>query len=113
VPGFPNLFLLYGPNTNGGTGSVIYTIEAGVNHVISALRELERADARHIEVRAEAARQFDGELRAALADTVWHTGCTNWYVDENGNDPNQWPWVWSTYRRRAEQIDRSAYELAA
>jgi cation diffusion facilitator CzcD-associated flavoprotein CzcO len=113
VPGFPNLFLLYGPNTNGGTGSVIYTIEAGVNHVISALRELERADARRIEVRAEAARQFDGELRAALAGTVWHTGCTNWYVDENGNDPNQWPWVWSTYRRRAEQIDRSAYELAA
>src|SRR3954469_6808211 len=39
-PGFPNLFLLYGPNTNGGTGSVIYTIEAGANHVISAIREL-------------------------------------------------------------------------
>ena len=46
VPGFPNMFLLYGPNTNGGTGSVIYTIEAGVNHVIAALRELDRADAR-------------------------------------------------------------------
>ena len=40
VPGFPNLFLLYGPNTNGGTGSVIYTIEAGMSHVIAALREL-------------------------------------------------------------------------
>ena len=113
VPGFPNLFLLYGPNTNGGAGSVIYTIEAGVNHVISALRELDRTDARRIELRPEAARQFDSELRAALAGTVWHTGCTNWYVDENGNDPNQWPWVWSTYRRRAEQIDRSAYVLAA
>ena len=113
VPRFPNLFLLYGPNTNGGAGSVIYTIEAGVDHVISALRELDRADARRIELRPEAAHQFDSELRAALAGTVWHTGCTNWYVDENGNDPNQWPWVWSTYRRRAEQIDRSAYELAA
>src|SRR4051794_11597337 len=42
VPGFPNMFLLYGPNTNGGTGSVIYTIEAGVSHVIAALRELDR-----------------------------------------------------------------------
>ena len=50
VPGFPNMFLLYGPNTNGGTGSVIYTIEAAINHVIAALRELERADARRIEV---------------------------------------------------------------
>ena len=42
VPGFPNLFLLYGPNTNGGTGSVIYTIEAAMQHVLAALRELER-----------------------------------------------------------------------
>jgi cation diffusion facilitator CzcD-associated flavoprotein CzcO len=113
VPGFPNLFLLYGPNTNGGTGSVIYTIEANVNHVIGALRELERARARRIELSAARLEAFDRELRAALATSVWHTGCTSWYVDENGNDPNQWPWVWSTYRRRAEQIDSSAYELAA
>ena len=111
VPGFPNLFLLYGPNTNGGTGSVIYTIEAGMGHVIAALDELARADARAIEVRPEAAEAFDRELRAALAGTVWHSGCTNWYVDENGNDPNQWPWLWSAYRRRTAQIDPGTYEL--
>ena len=43
--------------------------------------------------------------------TVWHTGCTNWYVDENGNDPNQWPWLWSTYRRRTAALEPGAYEL--
>jgi cation diffusion facilitator CzcD-associated flavoprotein CzcO len=112
VPGFPNLFLLYGPNTNGGTGSVIYTIEAGMGHVIAALDELARADARAIEVRPEAADAFDRELRAALAGTVWHSGCTNWYVDENGNDPNQWPWLWSTYRRRTASIEPGTYELS-
>jgi cation diffusion facilitator CzcD-associated flavoprotein CzcO len=112
VPGFPNMFLLYGPNTNGGTGSVIYTIESGMGHVIAALRELERADARRIEVRRTTAAEFDRELRAALAGSVWHTGCTSWYVDENGNDPNQWPWLWSTYRRRTSQVDRKTYELA-
>jgi cation diffusion facilitator CzcD-associated flavoprotein CzcO len=112
VPGFPNLFLLYGPNTNGGTGSVIYTIEAGMHHVLSALRELERRDARRIEVRRKTADAFDAELRAALAGTVWHTGCTSWYVDENGNDPNQWPWLWSAYRRRTARIEPAAYELA-
>ena len=112
VPGFPNMFLLYGPNTNGGTGSVIYTIEAGVNHVIAALGELERADARRIEVRRDAAERFDRELRAALAESVWHTGCTSWYVDENGNDPSQWPWLWSTYRRRTARIEPGAYELS-
>jgi cation diffusion facilitator CzcD-associated flavoprotein CzcO len=112
VPGFPNLFLLYGPNTNGGTGSVIYTIESGMAHVIDALRALERADAQRIELRRETAERFDRELRAALAGTVWHTGCTSWYLDENGNDPNQWPWLWSTYRRRTAQLEPGAYELA-
>jgi cation diffusion facilitator CzcD-associated flavoprotein CzcO len=111
VPSFPNMFLLYGPNTNGGAGSVVYTIEAGMGHVLAALGELERTHARQIEVRRQAAERFDRELRAALAGSVWHTGCTNWYVDENGNDPNQWPWVWSTYRRRAARISPAAYRL--
>jgi len=111
VPAFPNMFLLYGPNTNGGTGSVIYTIESGVEHVLAALGELERAEASRIEVRREAAERFDHELRAALEDTVWHSGCTSWYVDENGNDPSQWPWLWSTYRRRTARLEPGAYEL--
>jgi hypothetical protein len=105
------MFLLYGPNTNGGTGSVIETIEAGANHVIAALRALERSGAREIAITRSAADAFDRELRAALANTVWHTGCTSWYVDENGNDPSQWPWLWSTYRRRTAQVDRTAYEV--
>jgi len=113
VPGFPNMFLLYGPNTNGGTGSVIYTIEAGVRHLLAALDELARADASRIEVRRPVAEAYDRELRDALASTVWHTGCTNWYVDENGNDPNQWPWLWSTYRRRTAHIEPGAYQLSA
>ena len=57
------------------------------------------------------AERFDRELRAALQGTVWHTGCTNWYVDERGNDPNQWPWLWSTYRRRTARLD-GAYALS-
>jgi len=110
VPGFPNMFLLYGPNTNGGSGSVIYTIEAGVAHVIAALGELDRAEASRIEVRREAAESFDRELREALVGTVWHSGCTSWYVDEDGNDPSQWPWLWSAYRRRTAKLD-GAYEV--
>jgi cation diffusion facilitator CzcD-associated flavoprotein CzcO len=112
VPRFPNLFLLYGPNTNGGSGSVINTLECGIGHVLAALRELERAEASRIEVRREAAESFDRELRAALAGTVWHSGCTSWYVDENGNDPSNWPWLWTTYRRRTAQLDPGAYALA-
>jgi cation diffusion facilitator CzcD-associated flavoprotein CzcO len=112
VPGFPNLFLIYGPNTNGGTGSVISTIEAGVAHVLAALDALDRAGARTIEVRRSAEEAFNRDLRTALARTVWHSGCTNWYVDENGHDPNQWPWLWSTYRRRTARLDPAAYALS-
>ena len=112
VPGFPNLFLLYGPNTNGGAGSVIYTLESAMGHVVAALGEMERAGARAIELRPEALEAYDRELRAALAGTVWHSGCTNWYVDANGNDPSQWPWLQTTYRRRAARIEPRTYELS-
>jgi cation diffusion facilitator CzcD-associated flavoprotein CzcO len=111
VPGFPNLFLLYGPNTGGGAGSVIYMIEAGMRHVISALDVLGQADAQRIEVRQKVADSFEAELRTALAGSVWHSGCTNWYVDENGHDPNQWPWTATSYRRRTARIDPSAYKI--
>jgi cation diffusion facilitator CzcD-associated flavoprotein CzcO len=113
VPGFPNLFLLYGPNTNGGTGSVIFTIEAAMGHVLAALDALDREGGSRIEVHRAAADAFDRELRTRLAGTVWHSGCTNWYVDENGNDPNQWPWLWTTYRRRTARLDPAAYAITA
>jgi cation diffusion facilitator CzcD-associated flavoprotein CzcO len=112
VPGFPNMFLLYGPNTNGGSGSVVNTLECGIGHVLAALRELERSRASRIEIRREAAEDFDRELHAALAKTVWHSGCTNWYVDENGNDPSNWPWTWTAYRRRTERLAPGTYELS-
>jgi cation diffusion facilitator CzcD-associated flavoprotein CzcO len=111
VPGFPNMFLLYGPNTNGGAGSVLYTLEAAIAHVVEALRALERARANTIELRDTAAEAFDRELRAALSRTVWQSGCTSWYVDERRNNPVQWPGVWSTYRRRTARLDAQAYEL--
>ena len=69
---------------------MIYTIEAGDEPRDRGARRSSSARTRGgSRSRREAAEQFDRELRAALAGTVWHTGCTNWYVDENGNDPNQ------------------------
>jgi cation diffusion facilitator CzcD-associated flavoprotein CzcO len=108
VPAFPNMFLLYGPNTNGGTGSVVFTVEAGMRHVLAALAELKRAGKRQIEVRREVADDFHRELKDALAGTVW-TGCQNWYLDENGHSPNQWPWRWGTYARRTRNLAPGMY----
>ena len=112
VPGFPNMFLLYGPNTNGGSGSVVNTLECGIGHVLAALCAMERERARRIEVSHTVAEEFDRELRAALAGTVWQTGCSNWYVDENGNDSSNWPWTWSAYRRRTRELAPGAYAFS-
>jgi cation diffusion facilitator CzcD-associated flavoprotein CzcO len=113
VPGFPNMFLLYGPNTNGGAGSVINTLECGMGHVLAALAEMRQASAKTIEVERAAADAFDRKLRDALATSVWHTGCTNWYVDADGNDPSQWPWTWTRFRRRTATIEPGAYRLGS
>jgi cation diffusion facilitator CzcD-associated flavoprotein CzcO len=112
VPGFPNLFLLYGPNTNGGAGSAVFAVEAAMRHVLRALDAMDRANACRIEITREAAEVFDRQLRAALDRTVWHSGCTNWFVDDNGHDSNQWPWLWMTYRRRTARIQPGAYAIA-
>ena len=106
------MFLLYGPNTNGGTGSIVFTIEAGMRHVLAALAELERTGKRRIEVRREVADEFHREVREALAGTVW-IGCGNWYLDANGHSPNQWPWRWGTYTRRTRKLKSDAYLLDA
>jgi cation diffusion facilitator CzcD-associated flavoprotein CzcO len=113
VPGFPNMFFLFGPNTGVGAGSIIYMIEAGMAHVIAALEELERTRTRRIEINRQAAEEFDRELRSALAGTVWHSGCSSYYLDENRNNPSMWPWLSSTYRRRTARLHPGAYELGA
>ncbi len=113
VPGFPNMFVLYGPNTNGGAVSIIHQLESGIGHVIAALRELDTRRADRIELTREASDAFNRELRDALAGTVWHSGCTSWYVDEDGNDPSQWPWQWTAYRRRTATLAPGAYRFSA
>ncbi len=111
VPGFPNMFLVYGPNTNGGTGSVIYTIEAAAAHVIAALGELRRAGAGAIEVR-----QRPRSASTASSARRWRArsgtpGARAGTWTRTGTIPSQWPWLWSSYRRRAERIAPGDYEL--
>ena len=113
VPGFPNLFLLYGPNTNVGSGSVISVLEAGIGQAVQAVELLGRSDARTIEVRAAAAERFDIECQAALRRTVWATGCASWYLDADGNNANNWPWSAREYRRRLATVSDADFVLDA
>jgi cation diffusion facilitator CzcD-associated flavoprotein CzcO len=113
VPGFPNFFLMYGPNTFGGSGSAIYMLESQARHIGAAARALRRAGAATIELRHNAHAKFMAELRQRQQRTVWATGgCASWYVDDKGRDPTNWPGYTFEYRRRTARVRTDVYELA-
>ncbi len=111
VSGFPNLFLLYGPNTNMGSGSAIYLLESQMHHVGEAVSLLRRANGRSLEVRPEAQAAYNAELRSRLSQSVWESGCSSWYVDEHGHDTSNWPGTMREFRRRSARVGLDAYRL--
>jgi cation diffusion facilitator CzcD-associated flavoprotein CzcO len=113
VAGFPNLFLLLGPNTALGHSSVVYMIESQVNYVLDALRVMRERGAAVAEVRPEVQEAYNRELDAKMTGTVWTTGCSSWYQDATGRVPALWPdWTWR-FRRRARRFDPAEHTLRA
>jgi cation diffusion facilitator CzcD-associated flavoprotein CzcO len=112
VAGFPNLFILLGPNTGLGHSSMVYMIESQLAYVVGALREMRSRGARTVEVREEAVERFNAEVQARMKRTVWSTGCQSWYLDSQGRNPTLWPdWTWR-FRRRTSRFDPAEYVLA-
>ncbi len=112
VAGFPNLFLLLGPNTALGHSSVVFMIEAQIAYVLKALEALDRYGARALEVRREAQDAYDAQLQAQLETTVWNSGgCRSWYRDENGRNFTLWPTHTYTFKRQMARFDAEAYAL--
>lgn len=110
VAGYPNLFLLMGPNTGLGHNSMVYMIESQINYVMDALRLLDRKRAGLMEVRANAQAAFNTELQAQVATSVWNTGgCKSWYLNGEGRNTALWPGYTFVYRRRTRKVDPAAY----
>lgn len=113
VSGFPNMFVLYGPNTNHGSGSVPYTLESQFNYVIDAIRRLREGGFRWIDLRPEVQEQWSAEIAERSAATVWTSGgCANWYLNSKGENTNNWPGPWLEYRRRTKRINPGHYRVA-
>jgi cation diffusion facilitator CzcD-associated flavoprotein CzcO len=111
VAGFPNLFLLIGPNTGLGHNSMVYMIESHVNYVISAMRLLRERRATSLDVRTDAQAAFNVKLQRRMKRTVWDSGCRSWYLDANGKNTTLWPGFTFDFRRRTYRIDPRAYRL--
>ncbi|WP_211225888.1 flavin-containing monooxygenase [Nocardioides alkalitolerans] len=112
VHGFPNLFVLDGPNASLGHNSAVIMIEAQINHVVGALGEVGPGGL--IEVDVEAERRYAEEMARRSVQTVWTSGCSSWYLDPgSGRQVMLWPGTATEYVERFGHFDAAAYALVA
>lgn len=108
VPGFPNLFLIVGPNTGLGHNSMVFMIESQLHYVMDALERMDRARLAAVDTRADVAEAYNERLQQRLQRTVWSTGgCTSWYQARDGRITTLWPgstlaFRWHTRRFRLD-----------
>ncbi len=112
IAGFPNLFLLVGPNTGLGHNSIVFMIEAQLAYVLDALRTLRAKGARRLEVRQEAQDAYNERMQERLSRTVWNTGgCSSWYIDRKGRNSTIWPDFTWRYWHAMRRFDPHAYSI--
>jgi cation diffusion facilitator CzcD-associated flavoprotein CzcO len=103
VPGFPNMFMLYGPNTNLGHNSIIVMLEAQSRYIVQCLQRIVTANLTTLEVREEANRRYNDALQAKLGAMVWSTGCGSWY-ESAGRITANWSGSTLDYRRQMRRV---------
>jgi len=111
VHGFPNLFMLLGPNMGTGTGSAIGSIEAQVRYLVSALTTMRQQNWHSIDVRESVQRDYNAEVQRALSTTVYNAGgCVSNYIDRNGRNSTAWPWTTVRMNWRIKDFVPAEYE---
>ncbi|MEU2179017.1 NAD(P)/FAD-dependent oxidoreductase [Nocardia sp. NPDC019219] len=111
VPQFPNLFLMYGPNTNVGAGSIIYMLESQARYIRQVVRYLTDRPGRYLAARAATEQRWDDWLQQRLKDTPWNF-CSSWYRNASGRITNNWPGATVLYRHKTRTFDPADYDEA-
>lgn len=109
IAGYPNLFMLLGPNTVSGQNSSLLTMEAQVDYAIDAVRFMNEADVATVEVRAEVQASFVSDVQRKMTGTVWSSGCRSWYLDARGRNTTLWPGFTRAFRQRTRRFDHENY----
>lgn len=112
IPGFPNFFMLIGPNSPIGNFSLIMVAELQIAYLVQLLAPIRNGDCRAIEPKSEACAAFNQAIRDAMHGTVWVTGCRSWYLDKNGQ-PILWPWTLERFQSEMAAPDLEEYALLA
>ena len=108
--GFPNLFLLYGPNTNLGANSIVYMLESQARYITRLLEKARHADIAVVEVRASAEAAWEAMIVEKSSTTAWVTGCHSWYTT-GGRNTNNWPDATWRYRRLLSDADLLDFQV--
>jgi cation diffusion facilitator CzcD-associated flavoprotein CzcO len=111
VAGFPNLFLVIGPNTGLGHSSMVFMIESQANYVADALKTMAARNLAAVEVTPGAVGRYNEGVQAGLARSVWNSGCRSWYLDARGRNTTIWPDFTWRFRQRTRRFDPEAYVL--
>ncbi|MFJ1915733.1 flavin-containing monooxygenase [Streptomyces sp. NPDC088147] len=113
IAGFPNLFMMLGPNTTLGHSSQTVMIESQIAYVVDALKQMDKRGLSSVEVRPEAQRAYNATLDKRQARAVWSAGgCKSWYLDSAGRNPSIWPTYTWRFRNGTKHFDLGEYQLA-
>lgn len=110
LPGFPNLFLMMGPNSPIGNTSLVPVAEAQAGFILGWVERLRQGAVRTVMPTAEATAAFNAEIRDNMGDTVWVTGCDSWYIGPDGT-PTLWPFSHRRFREMLARPDETEYTL--
>ena len=110
VSGFPNLFMLYGPNTNLGHNSILLMLECQYEYVLQALHTID-AQAAALDIKPESLAAFNGRLQAELRGTAWAGSCLSWYKTVDNLITNNWSGSVESYKAHTAQLEIAAYEV--
>lgn len=113
VSGFPNLFMLMGPNTGLGHNSMVVMIEGQARHARQAIELLHRGDVAALEPRREVQDAYNAWLADRSATTVWQSGCASWYLHESGANTTLWPGFATAFRARTARLRPGDYQMRA
>lgn len=112
VAGFPNFFLLMGPNTGLGHNSMVFMIESQIQYVFDSLKQMRASGTDWLDVKPSAQKLYNQKLTERLSKTVWATGgCVSWYQTKTGKNTTLWPGFTFEYRLRTRKFDLNNYEL--
>ncbi|GGC63090.1 flavin-binding monooxygenase [Hoyosella rhizosphaerae] len=110
VSGFPNMFMLYGPNTNLGHNSIILMLESQMRYVLEAVKKLHDNSLRWIDVRDAAQGNFNDEIHKRVSATIWDRECSSWYKTAAGKNTNNWPGFTFTYNALTRSVNLDDYD---